>query len=88
MVQDKTFQKRLKQRWAQKRADFAAAANAEVPAAVNELTKTAAANDRARWASSVSPGRFSPKASGYNGEVAFVQKWYQDRYTWMNSQLS
>jgi hypothetical protein len=42
-------------------------------------------NDRHRWASE--PKRYRSHGS-YDGEIAFVKKWYQDRYTWMDGQLS
>ena len=44
-----------------------------------------AANDKARWASE--PKRFKSRGS-FDQEIAYVTKWYQDRYTWMDEQLS
>jgi hypothetical protein len=45
-----------------------------------------AANDRARWANE--PKRYATHGSGYDGEVAYLTKWYKDRYNWMNGELS
>ena len=44
-----------------------------------------AANDRARWAGE--PKRYATHGSGYDGEVAYLTKWYKDRYNWMDGQL-
>lgn len=87
IAKDPAFQKALKVRWAEKRSVFKGAGDTAVDAAVAELTKTAAANDRAMWQKSQPSGRYKPRASSYDGEIAFVKKWYKDRYSWMNGEL-
>ena len=89
---DPRFVKAVKDRWALKRVDYRAVATSRVDAAVSSLSLTAAVNDRVRWDGSGS--RYAAKASssasqsGFLKEIAWVKKWYKDRYNWMDSKLS
>jgi CotH kinase protein len=87
ITNDKGFQKALKARWAERRATFKAVGDTGVDAAVSELGKNVAANDRDLWQDSQPPERYLPRAKSYNGEVSFLKKWYQARYKWMNGKL-
>lgn len=87
ITDDKGFQKALKARWAEKRATFKAVGATGVDAAVAELGTDVAANDRALWQKSQPADRYLPRAKSYAGEVRFLEKWYTDRYRWMNGKL-
>lgn len=87
IAKDKGFQKALKARWAEKSSTFKAAGDTGVDAAVSELGTQVAANDRAMWQSSQPSYRYLPRAKTYSGEIAFLKKWYQARYRWMDDQL-
>jgi CotH protein len=86
ITKDKEFQKALKARWAEKRSTFKAVGDTGVDAAVNELGTQVAANDRATWGAQPSI-RYLPRAKTYAGEVTYLKKWYQGRYSWMDSKL-
>ncbi len=45
-----------------------------------------AANDRKIWQNA--GGRYTPKTSSYASEIAWVSKWYSDRYKWMDAELA
>ena len=66
---------------------FKAVGDSGVDAAVAELGKRAAANDRALWQGSQPLERYRPRARTYAGEVAYLEKWYRARYRWMDSRL-
>lgn len=89
---DPRFVAAVKARWADKRADYKAVAVSRVDAAVADLGLVVAVNDRVRWSGSGS--RYAAKASnsateaGFLKEIAWVTKWYKDRYNWMDAQLS
>lgn len=89
---DPRFVGALKARWADKKGDYKAAANAWVDEAVADLGLHVAVNDRVKWASGGT--RYKAKASnaatekGYKAEIDWLKKWYNDRYEWMNKQLS
>ena len=87
IAQDPAFQKALRARWAEERGTFKAVGETQVDAAVAQLGKNVAANDRAVWQSSNPSYRNLPRAKTYGGEVAFVRKWYEERYKWMNDRL-
>ncbi len=88
---DPRFVSALKGRWADKKDDYKAVADSRVDAAANDLGISVAVNDRVKWGSGGT--RYAAKASkaattaGYKAEIAWVKKWYADRYKWMNSQL-
>lgn len=83
---DPAFQAALKQRWAEKGSLYKAVADSQVEAAVADLGKTVAANDRAVWGKS--GDRYAAKTSSYSGEITWVKNWYEARYEWMDDQLS
>ena len=58
-----------------------------VEAAAREVGTQAAANDRALWQSSQPDIRYLPRAKTYAGEIAYLKKWYQARYRWMDGKL-
>ena len=85
MTKDPVFLEALEKRWAEKRGFFKDHADHGVE---REAAKVgvAAKNDRARWGPN-SPQRLPARASTYEGEVAFLKAWYQQRFAWMDSQL-
>ncbi|MGH3474981.1 MAG: CotH kinase family protein [Aeromicrobium sp.] len=85
MTKDPVFLEALEKRWAEKRGFFKDLADHGVE---REAAKVgvAAKNDRARWGPD-SPRRLPARASTYEGEVAFLKQWYQQRFAWMDSQL-
>jgi hypothetical protein len=87
IAKDSAFQAALRRRWDQKSGVFKAAGDSAVDRAVRELSKTAAANDRAMWQKSQPTGRYKPRAKTYDGEISILKKWYKDRYRWMNSKI-
>jgi hypothetical protein len=87
IAKDPDFQAALKVRWDQKQTVFKNAGDQYVDDAVAELGKNVAANDRALWAKTGDAKRYVARSSSYNGEVAFVKKWYKDRYSWMTCRL-
>ena len=87
IAKDPAFQRALKRRWDQKQGVFKAAGDRYVDQAVAELGKNVAASDRRLWAKTGDAKRYLPRYSTYNGEVAFVKRWYKARYNWMNSRL-
>lgn len=88
---DPRFVKALKERWAVKKGDYKAVADSRVDAAVESIGVGVAVNDRIKWKSGGT--RYKAKASnaatkaGYLAEIAWLKKWYKDRYNWMDSQL-
>jgi hypothetical protein len=92
ITKDPRFLTALHDRWAAKKATFDAVAPEGVTAAVTklggddyQLGLQVAANDRARWAGYGS--RYTPRTSSYPAEIAWVTKWYEDRFTWMDQEL-
>jgi len=86
IAKDPRFLAALDARWAEKRLIFKAVADTQVDAAVAQVGTNVAANDRALWGKSGS--RYAPKSSSYSGEITWVKKWYNDRFEWMDSQLT
>ena len=84
LFKDPVFEAAVKARWADVKAEFARVGNQDI-ADHKAAIGVAAANDRARWASE--PKRFNSRGS-FDQEIAFVTKWYKDRYTWMDGQLT
>ncbi len=84
LFKDPVFAAAVKARWAEVRAEFEKVGTQDV-AADKVAVGVGAANDKARWASE--PKRFKSRGS-FDQEIAYVTKWYQDRYTWMDEQLS
>jgi CotH protein len=87
ITNDAGFQKALKARWAEKRSTFKAVGDYKVDAAVSELGKNVAANDRDLWQKSQPVGRYLPRAKSYDGEITYLKKWYTGRYKWMDGKL-
>ncbi|MGA9103323.1 hypothetical protein, partial [Aeromicrobium sp.] len=84
LFKDAGFNAAVKARWLQVKDEFKKVGDTEVANLKAEIG-VGADNDRHRWASE--PKRYRSQGS-YDQEIAFVKKWYQDRYTWMNGQLS
>ena len=84
LFKDAGFNAAVKARWLQVKDEFKKVGDTEVTNLKAEIG-VGADNDRHRWASE--PKRYRSQGS-YDQEIAFVKKWYQDRYTWMNGQLS
>jgi hypothetical protein len=88
ITKDAKFQEALKARWTEKRSTFKAVGDEGVEAAAREVGTQAAANDRAMWQSSQPDIRYLPRAKTYAGEIAYLKKWYQARYRWMDGKLA
>ena len=84
LFKDAGFKSAVKARWADIKDEFKKVGDSEV-AQLKADIGVGAENDRRRWASE--PKRYRSHGS-YAGEIAFVTQWYQDRYTWMDTQLS
>ena len=84
LFKDPAFESAVKARWAEVKDEFAKVYLAETAEDKAEVG-VGAANDRSRWPSSTRPRK---SRGTYDDEVAFVTKWYKDRYTWMDGQLS
>ena len=84
LFKDPVFASAVKARWAEVRTEFARVGNQDV-ADHKAALGVGAANDRARWASE--PKRFKSRGT-FDQEIAFVTKWYQDRFIWMDGQLT
>ena len=84
MFKDSAFNAAVKARWLQIRDEFKKVGDSEVAKLKTEIG-VGAQNDRNRWASE--PKRYRSHGS-YDGEISFVTGWYQDRYNWMNGQLT
>ncbi len=89
LFKDAGFNAAVKARWAVIRGEFKKVGDSEVAQLKTDLG-VGAENDRHRWASE--PKRYKAHsasgATGYDGEIAYVTKWYTDRYAWMDKQLS
>ena len=84
LFKDSAFEESVKARWVEIKSEFAKIAATETAAYKSEVG-VGAANDRARWPSGVKP---RASRGTYDQEIAFATGWYQDRYTWMDEQLS
>ena len=84
LFKDAAFEAAVEQRWAEVRTEFEKVFTTEV-AAAKAAIGVGAANDRNRWASEPKP---RASRGTYNQEVAFVQNWYEDRFAWMDAQLT
>ncbi len=85
LFEDPGFEAAVKQRWTEVRGIFEDVHQQDVDAYDAEIG-VGASNDRNRWASE--PKRFSPHGSGLAGERAYVKNWYEDRFSWMDGELS
>jgi len=85
MFKDPAFDVAVKARWLVIRDKFAAVSTTDT-AAYAAAIGVAADNDRARWASTAK--RYKARGSTYAAEIAYVTKWYHDRYNWMDQQLA
>ncbi len=94
---DPRFLKALDERWSAKQSVFEAASDdgsafgtkaalTELGGGDYNLGLQVAENDRKIWKSSGS--RYKAKTSTYPAEVAWIKKWYSDRYKWMNTELT
>jgi hypothetical protein len=81
---DPAFEPAVKARWAEIKGEFAKIYQTQTAAYRAELG-VGATNDRARWPSSSKP---RPSKGTVDQDVASVTNWYEDRYTWMDGQLS
>ena len=84
LFKDAGFNAAVKSRWQVIKDEFRKVGDSEVAQLKTDIG-IGASNDRNRWASE--PKRYRSHGS-YDGEIAFVTKWYTDRYNWMNGQLS
>jgi hypothetical protein len=89
LFKDAGFNTAVKARWLVIRDKFKAVGDTDVAQLKTDIG-VGADNDRHRWASE--PKRYKVHSAGgltgYDGEIAYVTKWYKDRYTWMNGQLT
>ena len=85
LFKDPAFEAAVKARWAVVKPKFKQIADTDI-AAYKAAIGPGAASDRARWASE--PRRYKPHGTTYDAEITYVTKWYKDRYTWMDGQLS
>jgi hypothetical protein len=79
-----TFEAAVEARWATIKGEFKQIGDAHVAKLKAEIG-VGAANDRNRWANEKK--RYLSNGT-FDQEIAYVTKWYKDRYTWMNGQLS
>ncbi len=79
-----TFEAAVKSRWDTVKHEFKQIGDAHV-ADLRAQVGVGAENDRKRWAQEKK--RYKSNGS-LDAEIAYVTKWYKDRYTWMNGQLS
>ena len=79
-----TFKGAVEDRWLELRDEFEKVHLSET-AALKAAIGVSAESDRKRWASE--PKRYASRGT-YDQEIAYVTKWYKDRYTWMDGQLS
>ncbi|MGZ5373913.1 MAG: CotH kinase family protein, partial [Aeromicrobium sp.] len=84
LFKDAAFNAAVKARWVDVRDEFEKVGATEV-ADLKTKIGVGAENDRKRWASE--PKRYRSHGT-YDQEIAFVTKWYKDRYNWMDGQLS
>ncbi|MGZ5402089.1 MAG: CotH kinase family protein [Aeromicrobium sp.] len=84
LFKDAGFNAAVKARWLDVRDEFEKVGATEV-ADLKTKIGVGAENDRKRWASE--PKRYRSHGT-YDQEIAFVTKWYKDRYNWMDGQLS
>ena len=85
MFKDPAFDAAVKARWLVIRDKFAAVSTTDTAADAAAIG-VAADNDRARWAGTAK--RYKARGSSYADEIAYVTKWYRDRYNWMDQQLA
>jgi hypothetical protein len=88
------FEDAVKARWQVVKSEFAKTYSSDPnvagsTAAAKSAIGVGAANDRERWKNESKRYKAHTVSgqSGYNGEVAYLTKWYQDRYTFMNNNL-
>jgi hypothetical protein len=79
-----TFNSVVEDRWLDLKDEFEKVGASEV-AALKAAIGVSAESDRKRWASESK--RYASRGT-YDQEIAYVTKWYKDRYTWMDGQLS
>ena len=84
LFKNTAFKNAVGARWETVKGEFEQAA-ADARAAADDLGP-GADNDRNRWAGE--SRRYKARASTYEGEVNFVANWYEDRFTWMDTQLN
>jgi len=84
LFKDPLFANAVKTRWNEVRDEFAKVGAEDVAGDVAELG-AGAENDRDRWAGV--PRRFNSRGS-FADDINYVTNWYEDRFTWMDGQLS
>jgi hypothetical protein len=96
LFKDPAFNDAVKARWLVVRQRFADVSTTDPNTFAPADTAADAAaigvgadNDRARWASTAKryKAHSTSGTSGYAGEIAYLTKWYHDRYNWMDQQL-
>ena len=84
LFMDAGFEAAVKARWGEIKGEFAKVYQTET-AALTAALGVGADNDRDRWASEA---RNSPSHGTFDEEVAYVTGWYEDRFAWMDEQLT
>lgn len=85
MFKDPAFNAAVKARWLAVRGKYAAVSTTDTAADAAAIG-VAADNDRARWASTAK--RYKARGATYADEIAYVTKWYHDRYNWIDQQIA
>jgi hypothetical protein len=83
LFKDTGFKNAVKARWATVKPEFAKIGSTDAEAFANELG-AGADNDRNRWKSE--PKRYKSNGS-FAQEIAYVKKWYTDRYNWIDANM-